>query len=268
MERAEIMNKMTLEGYKSHLESFLKDYGEFKSSGYYSKTEQLRTRLQRAIPLVSQIVDAVHGGHSLNIESKTITFRQALAYSLTGNIPDEHQKFLESNIELTLNEAIGNIVNGTIPTREIQPVLPIMNEDLRKRCMDLLNAPGSFDRVIREATVVLEHRLRAKISHERLSEVIPSSAEQIGESLANKLLSPSNPVIVVSEDKLERVAFLKMIQGVFAYLRNSSHHSLDDKTKWSLAWSVVGLIDSLLIELDHSYVSGEKNSDSHKRTKK
>jgi hypothetical protein len=112
--------------------------------------------------------------------------------------------------------------------------------------------------------VVLEHRLRGKISHEKLSEIIPSSADQIGESLANKLLSPARPVIVVSDDKLERTAFLKMVQGVFAYLRNSSHHSLDNRTKRSLAWSVVGLVDALLLELDNSYVPGETASDSSK----
>lgn len=49
-----------------------------------------------------------------------------------------------------------------------------------------------------------------------------------------------------------------MVVGIIAYLRNPSHHSLNDETDWSLAWSVVGIVDSLLSELDNSYISQEK----------
>jgi hypothetical protein len=246
------MNRKTLEEYKSHLESFLKDYNSFTSSSYYS-TEEL-TRLQRATPLVSQIVSAVHGGGSMTIGKTTITFLNALGYSLTSTLPKEHENFVEGHIKLTLNQAIGNIVNGTIPTKEIKPVLPLMDQDLRKRCIDLLNAPGSFDRVIREATVILEDRLRNMVPREQLSTLIPLYADQTLERLINSLLSPEKPVLSVSPDKPDRVAFHRMMLGICAYLRNPFHHTLDNKTEWSLAWSVVGLVDSLLYDLSKSQV--------------
>ncbi|MFC2060743.1 TIGR02391 family protein [Chloroflexota bacterium] len=251
------MANNTLGEYKESLELFLKNYKTFINRNYYHSGE-LTTELQRRIPLISGIVHTVHGGGSLKIESKTINFRQALGYSLSGNISGDQRRFMENEIELTLNEAIGNIINGTIPHREIEPLLPIKNDTLEERCSDLLNAPGNFDRVIREATLILEDKLRTSVPHEKLCELIPLAKEQVGEPLANKLLSPNNPVIVVSDKHQERIAFHKMVVGIISYLRNPSHHSLNDDTEWSLAWSVVGIIDSILSELDDSYISGEK----------
>jgi hypothetical protein len=257
------MDNADLKKYRKILEEFLEDYSQFVDSRRTYIRRDTKTKLQRNINLVSDIVNNVHGGFSFKLVFSTPkSFHQALVISLSNTLSYEDYSQIDPIIICTLNEAIGNIVNGTIPAKEIAPILPILDEDLRKRCMDLLNAPGSFDRVIREATVVLEDRLRGKIPHEKLSEIIPNSVEQIGDALAGKLLSPSNPVIVVSKEKREREAFLKMVQGIFAYFRNSSHHALDDKTRWSLAWSVVGLVDSILIELNDSYVSTDSLADS------
>jgi hypothetical protein len=253
------MKKETLDIYKSELESFLKDYEEYVELRGYAdaKREDLRKSLQRESSLIRVIISAVHGGLSLTLRSKVVLiFEQALSQSLTDAIQDEDSRdFIESHIVLVLNQAIGNIVNNTIPTQEISPILPIMDEELKKRCLYLLNSSQPLDTVLRESTVILEDRLRGKFSHEKLSEIIPSSVDQMGETLVNKLLSPNDPKIVISKDKAERIAFYKMMIGIVAYLRNPCHHSLDNKTKLSLAWSVVGLIDSLLTELDNCYVS-------------
>ncbi len=254
------MKKDTLDTYKSELESFLKDYEEYVElrGGYAgAKREDLRKSLQRKSSLIWVIISAVHGGISLTLKSKAVlSFEQALHQSLTDAIQDQDSRsFVESHIVLVLNKAIGNIDNNTIPTQEISPILPIMDEELKKRCLHLLSGSHPLDTVIRESTVILEDRLRGKFSHEKLSEIIPSSVDQMGETLVNKLLSPNDPKIVISKDKAERIAFYKMMIGIVAYLRNPFHHSLNDKTKLSLAWSVVGLVDSLLTELDNCYVS-------------
>jgi hypothetical protein len=259
------MDKKTLSEYKNQLQSFLNDYTDFTSGNYYNREERL-TRLQRAVPLVCDIVYAVHGGGSVKIAETTLPFRTALGYSLTYNLPKDYQKPVERDIILTLNEAIGNIDHNTIPKREIQPALPIRDTQLRNRCIDLLSASGSFDRVINQATQVLEERLRNSVPYERLCDLIPNAKEHIGESLANKLLSPTNPIIVVSDKPQERIAFYKMVVGIIAFLRNPSHHSLNDDTEWSLAWSVVGLVDSLLMELQNAHVSAETTQNSTRRT--
>jgi hypothetical protein len=130
-----------------------------------------------------------------------------------------------------------------------------MDAILMKRCYDLLQAPTNFDRVIREATTVLEDRIRNRVPHEIMSKLIPLSQEQQGEKLVDKLFSPKSPILVVSSDEHERLAFYKILSGVFSYLRNPHHHKLDDKTEWSWAWSTTGLIDRLLFEVDNCQLS-------------
>lgn len=149
-----------------------------------------------------------------------------------------------------LNQALGNIESGLWPPKEPKPILIIHDDELRNRCADLLRAPGSFDRVIREATTILENRIRSKPSHETLSRLIPNSTDQTGENLVYKLLKPENPVLVISSDKGRRVAFYKILIGAFSYLRNPYHHQIDPATEWSWAWSTVGFIDRLLSDVD------------------
>ena len=149
-----------------------------------------------------------------------------------------------------INRALGMIEGELWPPKEPNPILIINDEELRGRCSDLLGAPGKFDRVIREATTILENRIRTRVPHEVLSRLIPLSKEQSGENLVNHIFAPKAPVLVFSNDEHERLAFFKMLLGVFAYLRNPHHHKLDNKTEWSWAWSTVGLIDRLLADVE------------------
>ena len=153
-----------------------------------------------------------------------------------------------------------NLINTMI--EEIQvfesapiPVLAISDDVLRDRTSDMLSAPGKFDRVLREATTILEDRIRGKIPFDDLSKLIPKASDQTGDNLINKLFSGKNPVLECS-DPQRQGPMHRMLGGVVAYLRNPSHHSVDDSVKWSWAWSVVGLVDQLLDELDSTTYSG------------
>lgn len=269
MEGVREMNKGKLDTYKATLESFLDDYEKYFRLGFNAR-KSLGIELQRKVSLISGIVSLVHGAGRFKIDDSTVwNFYQQLGFTLQEDVSD-YQYFdqIKSHVKRILNESIGNIETGMIPEKQTKPVLPIKDQILIKRCSDLLNAPDSFDRVINQATQVLEERIRNSVPYEKLCELIPLAKEQVGQPLVDKLLSPTNPVIVISDKQPERIAFYKMAIGIIAYLRNPSHHSLNDKTDWSLAWSVVGLIDSLLSELDHSYISGEKPKTKRKEKKK
>jgi hypothetical protein len=125
------------------------------------------------------------------------------------------------------------------------PVLVIHDEELKSRTSDLLAAPGNFDRVIREATTILEDRIRRKVPFDDLAKLIPAAGDQTGDALVNRLANPSSPIIVFGEHHVQTRLF-RMLGAVIAYLRNPVHHAIDDSVKWSWAWSVVGLIDQLL----------------------
>ncbi len=129
------------------------------------------------------------------------------------------------------------------------PGLTIHDEELRRRTSDLLSAPGSYDRILREATTILEDRIRRRVPCDDLAQLIPNASDQTGDHLINKLFSPSEPVIVCGS-RAEQNRLFRMLGGVIAYLRNPSHHAVDDGVKWSWAWSVAGLVDQLLDDVD------------------
>ena len=151
-----------------------------------------------------------------------------------------------------LNRALGAIEEGLWPPKEAKPSLIIHDRELETRCSDLLAAPGAYDRVILVATTVLESRIRSKATHEVLSKLIPKAADQTGENLVNKIFKPDSPVLSISDGKDKRIAFYKMLIGIFAYLRNPYHHEIDNTTEWSWAWSSVGFIDDMLDVIDNS----------------
>jgi len=146
------------------------------------------------------------------------------------------------NLVNTMLEDVGEFASTT-------PVLMIKDDELRTRTSDLLSAPGYYDRVLREATTILEHRIRSKVPFEDLAKLIPNAAEQTGDTLVNKLFNAREPFVVCG-DRHQQAGVFRILGGVLGYLRNPSHHSIDDDTAWSWAWSVVGLVDQLLDVID------------------
>jgi len=265
----QIMTEGDLNSYRGTLEEFLGRYINYtEHPGWYSSVE--RTWLQRKITLVDKIVSQLVYRNRLRypLRNEVYDFHAVLAFTVMEDASeDENWDGAKAYIVTVINDAMGNIENDTIPSKEIEPVIPIKDAVLRERCLDLLQAPGNFDRAINQATLVLEARIRDSVpSYEKLSEVVPESKDLFGEALANKLLSPTKPLIVVSDKPNERVAFLKIVVGIIAYFRNPSHHFLDDKTRWSLAWSVVGIIDSLLSQLESIRVEND-TKDTKRKTK-
>ena len=124
------------------------------------------------------------------------------------------------------------------------PILAINDDMLRERTLDILAAQGNFDRVLREATTILEDRIRGRVPFDDLSKLIPKSGDQTGDNLIGKLFGGKSPVLECG-DPQRQSSVHRMLGGVVAYLRNPSHHAVDDSVKWSWAWSVVGLVDQL-----------------------
>jgi hypothetical protein len=110
--------------------------------------------------------------------------------------------------------------------------------ELLSRCSDLMNAESHFDRVVREATTILDDILK-KLSG--ISDMMPSS-------LVSKVLNPisERALIVVSENAAEQEGFHYICKGVMLLFRDSTHHNLSDKFSREDAIKVCGLIDTLL----------------------
>lgn len=250
---------------KDTLKSFHKMFNEYAKEVHgerqRDRLDELRTNLQQQEPKVTSYVLDILGDSTFTFGSganrSTLFRRDLLSTSLLGGNNELPHNFrvYDALITSTLNKAIGALEAGLWPPQGPTPVLVIKDNELKQRCSDLLSAPGNYDRVIREATTVLEDRIRSKCPHDILSGLIPQSADQSGENLVNKIFAPDSPVLSISGDRYKRMAFHRIMVGVISYLRNPYHHGLDPNTEWSWAWSTVGFIDRLLSDIESCVVA-------------
>jgi len=251
---------------KEALVSFLRIFNEYadeilRKPQQHNRLNELRTQLQLQERRITRHITNILGNPSVTVGklgyTVPVSYENLLATALLGGNNELPHNFGNYHATVTsmINRAIGALNEGLWPPKGPKPILIIRDNELRDRCSDLLSAPGHYDRVIREATTVLEDRIRAKCPYDILSRLIPQSADQTGETLINKLFAPDKPVLSVSDEKPKRIAFHRILLGTFSYLRNPYHHSLDPNTEWSWAWSTVGFIDRLLADIDSCIVA-------------
>lgn len=125
----------------------------------------------------------------------------------------------------------------------------IQDEELYDRCGDLIRARRNFDRVFREATTVLEDRIK------RLSNVKGMRPVD----LVGKVLNPDpiKAILKVSEEKFEQEGFFSICKGLMLSFRATTHHELSDKFSREDALKFCGFVDSLLSILGQA--SKQKN---------
>lgn len=116
----------------------------------------------------------------------------------------------------------------------------LSDEELKRRCGDLLTARGSFDRVIREATTVLDDRLK------KLAQI---KVKINPDELVSRVLHPSRAILVVSEHTDEQDGFFNIAKGLMAAFRNPTHHSLNDKFTREDSLRFCGFVDAMLTVL-------------------
>lgn len=121
----------------------------------------------------------------------------------------------------------------------------IKDSELRERCGDLLTATDHFDRVINQATLILEDRLRKKAGLDRTV---------YGASLASAAINsdPSKSKLVLSTLASEQEGYANIVRGLMQALRNETHHTLAEGFTREDAFSVCGFIDRILRLIDQA----------------
>jgi hypothetical protein len=94
-----------------------------------------------------------------------------------------------------------------------------------------------LDTVIREATIILENRIR------NLSNA-PNS--KFGVDLASFAFGGQNPQIRISELTAEQEAAHLLYRGIFGFIRNSSHHNLIINFDSNRVLQIIAFIDYLI----------------------
>ncbi len=118
----------------------------------------------------------------------------------------------------------------------------IQDEELKSRCSDLLSAADHFDRVINQATQVLEERLRS---------TDPELKNFSGASLVGKLMhkEPAKSRLKFSNITSEHEGYVALYRGVIAAFRNPSHHRFIETVTREQALQICAFVDNLLAVL-------------------
>lgn len=123
----------------------------------------------------------------------------------------------------------------------------LADASLKDRCSDILTGRKNFDRVINQATLVLEDRIRQRAG-------LPKTL--VGTSLVNKALNTdlAKTVLQVSRDQDEHEGICHICRGVMMAFRNPTHHHLTDAYSREDALKVCAFIDNLLQFIDSAHV--------------
>jgi uncharacterized protein (TIGR02391 family) len=127
----------------------------------------------------------------------------------------------------------------SLPGKKAKHILPsfISDEELRQRCEDLLKAEKHYDRVIREACVILENRVRVTIGGDK---------GEVGVHLMARVFSQNNPLVRLSTQPSEQIGAMELYRGTMAFFRNNAGHHLVDTYSREDALRFTAWIDLLL----------------------
>ena len=178
-----------------------------------------------------------------NIEEDLDTYK-AKKYRKLGNDVDEIFSYY---LKDKLFQLISFLEYGYKLSEEIIEIGSIYNsikdEELKSRCADILTASNNFDRVINQASQVLEDRIRTKSGLGR---------SLTGIKLINKALNTDRlkSVLIVSEINEEHEGFCHICRGIMLAFRNPTHHYLSNSFEREDALKFTAFIDNLLQIVD------------------
>ena len=125
----------------------------------------------------------------------------------------------------------------------------IHDSELSARVIDLLKARGKYDRVFREATTVLDHRIKL------LSGIKGNPLQVIPRAINPE---PSKAVLEFSNEASQQEGFFNIYKGIFLAFRNATHHELTDKFTREDALKFCGFVDLLLLALSQATVHKDR----------
>lgn len=145
---------------------------------------------------------------------------------------------IQEQIEV-LRQAQGHFAEILKVTPEPSAIYAALrDQELRERCSDLLTASTNFDRVVNQATLVLEDRIRKRSGLNDLQ----------GVGLVNKALNSKrdDSILKVSNDPQIHEGICHICRGIVLAFRNPTHHQIIEAYSREDALKLCAFIDNLL----------------------
>lgn len=134
---------------------------------------------------------------------------------------------------------------------EIAAIGMLYDEQLKSRVADLLRANKHFDRAFREATTVLDSRIKKKSGIKKMNPV-----QLVGKALSP---NPDEAILVVSDERSQQEGIHSICKGLMLAFRDPTHHELNDKLTRNDAIKFCGFIDTVLALVDGATVQQSPN---------
>lgn len=183
------------------------------------------------------------------ITTKEEFLTKAGIFSKATILPLLAEQQLLSAVEPQADTTTPSLSRAARPAAVLIDSIEILDDELRKRCLDLFvqfqesGQSERHDTVVAEATRILEHRLRL---------LTQSGASLSGADLVNKAFSGDHPKLQISQVISEQKAVHLLFLGTFGFIRNPVHHKLLSDLPSERVIQILGLIDYLISVLNAS----------------
>lgn len=172
----------------------------------------------------------------------TVSFQRLLQPHIQGEI--RNTLSLIANHHLKEDNAKKNekAVIGVKNTSGLKIEDLILDVELQDRCKDLLKAKRNFDRVFREATTILDNRIKKLAGLTRMKPL-----DAIGKAVNP---DPTKAILKISDENFEQEGFFNICKGLILLFRDRTHHEISDKFSREDALKFCGFVDIILATLN------------------
>ena len=136
--------------------------------------------------------------------------------------------------------------------------IPIIDQELKTRCLDLLkqfeekHEIERFDTVVREISTILEDRVR---------KIADIKEKLVGVKLMNAAIAGTKPKLVFSDDPSIQESAHLLFLGYVGFFRNESMHRLIPNFTYARVYQLLGYVDYLLFLLTQARKQTESSTE-------
>lgn len=231
---------------KAGLLLLAKNLKEKKQEDLKKHKELPKSILQAYDEKIEQLVNLAESGMLNGLKPAEVF------YEVTDLVKEE----LSDKEKIHLKEKASSPDEEIVLTSDDQLELPIIDSELRKRCLALLRKyePEDFkerlDTIVREMSVILENRIKD----------ISGFPKKFGKNLIDEAFGKDgkSPVLIFSNDKKLQNSAKLFFEGYAGFIRNEAMHKIIPTYTRERVFQLLGFVDYLLFLLSRAEITNNQ----------